>query len=222
MIVNLSNSAAVYGDGNDSIAVVDCFQTIRGGFSLDTTGFTPTVIKSGHAIIRSTTTGQYKPMPVTGLASVSSLGVVTPGSAYTPTAPGSSVTYAAVALTGGTGTGATANITVTGGAVSAVVIVNKGTGYAAGDILSAAAANIGNTGTGFAVTVAAINEAGAYATLPANHVYAGILVSTVLTAKPLAAIMVRGNVNPVAAPYDLATIATALKTALPTITVIAD
>ena len=51
-------------------------------------------------------------------------------------------------------------------------------------------------------------------TLPASHTYKGILVSTILTAKPFAAIMVRGTVNQAAAPY---TIATAVKTALPLI-----
>jgi hypothetical protein len=46
-------------------------------------------------------------------------------------------TYLSTALTGGTGTGATANITVSGGAVTSVVIANRGTGYTSGDILSA-------------------------------------------------------------------------------------
>jgi len=63
-------------------------------------------------------------------------------------------TYSAVALTGGTGTGATADITVAGGAVTVVTIVNGGAGYDVGEVLSAAAANIGGTGSGFSVTVA--------------------------------------------------------------------
>ena len=62
--------------------------------------------------------------------------------------------YTAVALTGGTGTGATADITVAGGAVTVVTIVNKGSKYDVGEVLSAAAANIGGTGSGFSVTVA--------------------------------------------------------------------
>ena len=62
--------------------------------------------------------------------------------------------YSAVALTGGTGTGATANITVSGGAVTAVTIVNGGSAYDVGEVLSAAAANIGGTGSGFSITVA--------------------------------------------------------------------
>ena len=63
-------------------------------------------------------------------------------------------TYSAVALTGGSGTGATANITVAGGAVTVVTIVNGGSGYDVGEVLSAAAATIGGTGSGFSVTVA--------------------------------------------------------------------
>lgn len=57
----------------------------------------------------------------------------------------------------------------------------------------------------------------AYAALPAGHTYAGILLATIETAKPFAGIMVRGTINPVAAPFDFATIAAAVKTALPLI-----
>lgn len=221
-IVNLSDTATTYDDGLDTIAVVDVMQSKRGGASLDVTGFTPTVIRAGHVIIQSTTTRQFKPMPVTGVNSIAGLGVITPGTAYTPTGtPGTF--YAAVALTGGTGTGATADIYVSGGGVTAVVSVSKGTGYTAGDVLSALAANIGTTGTGFTVTVASTNEAGAYAALPASHTYYGILISSIATAKPFAAIMLRGNFNPVVAPYDFATIAAAFKTATGNlITAIAD
>jgi len=62
--------------------------------------------------------------------------------------------YTAVALTGGSGTGATANITVAGGAVTAVTIVNGGSGYDVNETLSATAATIGGTGSGFSIKVA--------------------------------------------------------------------
>lgn len=39
---------------------------------------------------------------------------------------------------------------------------------------------------------------GAYVALPGDHTYKGILVSSILKAKPFAAIMVRGTVNEVA------------------------
>ncbi len=62
--------------------------------------------------------------------------------------------YTGVALTGGTGTGATADITVAGGAVTVVTLVNGGSGYDVNETLSAAAANIGGTGSGFSIKVA--------------------------------------------------------------------
>lgn len=53
-------------------------------------------------------------------------------------------------------------------------------------------------------------------TLPASHTIEGILVSSILTAKPFAAVMVRGTVNVVASPYP-AHITSDVKTALPLI-----
>lgn len=81
---------------------------------------------------------------------INTLGSIVGGSLYT------AGTYLNVPLTGGAGTGATANITVAGGAVTSVVLVNRGTGYAVGNTLSALAANIGGTGSGFTVTVASL------------------------------------------------------------------
>ena len=74
------------------------------------------------------------------------------GSLYTPGS--GSVTYTGVALTNvsGSGTGATADITVTNGAVTDVTIVSGGSGYASGNVLSASAATIGGTGSGFQIT----------------------------------------------------------------------
>lgn len=85
---------------------------------------------------------------------ISKRGAITAGSGYT-----NAGTYTNVALTGGSGTGATATIVVLGGAVTAVTIVNAGKGYVVGDSLSAAAANIGTNGTGFAVLVAEVVKA---------------------------------------------------------------
>lgn len=52
-------------------------------------------------------------------------------------------TYPYVPLTGGSGTGATATITVTGGVVTNVVIENQGVNYVAGDLLSVDPAALG-------------------------------------------------------------------------------
>lgn len=58
-------------------------------------------------------------------------------------------TYNNQPLTGGTGTGATANIVVTGGIVTSVVINGHGTNYTVADVLSAALP----AGSSFAITV---------------------------------------------------------------------
>jgi hypothetical protein len=75
--------------------------------------------------------------------------------AFTLTNAGSGYTdgtYTNQALTGGTGTGATANITVAGGIVTAVVINGHGTGYTAADVLSAALP----AGSNFSITVTSL------------------------------------------------------------------
>lgn len=86
-----------------------------------------------------------------GADGVATLGAITAGTLYT------AGTYNNVPLTGGTGTGASANITVSGGGVTAVTIVNKGKGYTVSDALSASAANIGGTGSGFSVVAATLS-----------------------------------------------------------------
>jgi len=123
---NLVNESQEVITGNDNVVIVDVFQSIRGGRTLDVTGFTPEVIKAGHVIIMETAKKEYKPMPVSS--------------------------------------------------------DNK-----------------------------------AYADLPAGHVYAGILIQSLLTKRPMAGIMVRGTVNPAAAPYPMTTILAAVKAALPLI-----
>jgi len=82
------------------------------------------------------------------------LGAITGGSAYT------AGTYFDVPLTGGSGSGALATITVAGGVVTAVTITDGGAQYSVANTLSAAATNIGGTGSGFSVPVASVTNAG--------------------------------------------------------------
>lgn len=84
---------------------------------------------------------------------VTTLGAVTGGSAYT------NGTYLNVPLTGGSGSGAVANVVVSGNAVTSVVLVQGGTGFVVGNTLSASASSIGGTGSGFSVPVSAVGNA---------------------------------------------------------------
>ena len=61
--------------------------------------------------------------------------------------------YPNVRLGGGSGTGAQANITVLGGTVTDVVLVNSGTNYAVNNVLNISAAQVGGSGSGCQVTV---------------------------------------------------------------------
>jgi len=83
---------------------------------------------------------------------VSGLGTITGGSAYT------NGTYENIALTGGSGNGAIANIVVSGGLVTSVTIINGGSQYVVGDVLSAATSTIGNSGSGFSVPVVVVDN----------------------------------------------------------------
>jgi hypothetical protein len=67
-------------------------------------------------------------------------------------------TYLGVNLTGGKGTGAVADIVISGGGVISVTIRNGGSLYVTGDILSAPTSAIGNTGSGFSVSVATVSN----------------------------------------------------------------
>lgn len=82
---------------------------------------------------------QYVIIPV----GVINMTTITPGSGYTDDV------YPNVALTGGTGSGAIANVTVSGGMVTSVVFVSGGINYSAGDVLTGTVAG----GTGWSLTV---------------------------------------------------------------------
>lgn len=88
-----------------------------------------------------------------GVNAVETFGTLTAGGSYT------TGQYTAVALTGGSGSGALADIIVgAGGGVTSVVIVAGGTGYVVSDSLSASAASIGAGGSGFHIAVATVGN----------------------------------------------------------------
>lgn len=121
---SLNNVGDTFDAANDSIVIVSNLETIPGGKTLDTTGFSPAVIPAGHLVIEETATGVLKPMPVSGTA---------------------------------------------------------------------------------------------YGSLPSGHTYKGVVVSSVLTAKPFVAVLARGSVNKNASKYAIASVLSAVKTALPLI-----
>ena len=209
-IVDITNSETL-DSGNDSIVIVKNLEVIPGGRTLLVEGAIPDVIKAGHVIIENDTTKELSPLALEVSNAILTFGALTAGSGYA--ADG---TYTDVDLTGGTGTGATADVVVAGGAVTSVTLVDGGADYVIGDSLSALAADIGGSGSGFAIVVASVSAepSDSYSTLPAGSSYKGILVASVLKTKPFASVMVRGSVNKVAAPY---TIAGAVESALPLI-----
>jgi hypothetical protein len=78
---------------------------------------------------------------------IAGFGAITSGSGYT------NGVYEQVSLTGGEGNNAVATITVSGNVVTAVTLTNPGYFYNLGDVLTASAAYIGGTGSGFSIPV---------------------------------------------------------------------
>ena len=67
--------------------------------------------------------------------------------------------YENISLSGGSGSGATADIVVSGNVVTSCTVKNGGSFYRASDLLSAANTDIGGTGSGFSITVSSISNA---------------------------------------------------------------
>jgi hypothetical protein len=80
---------------------------------------------------------------INAVGAIGNVSINNAGSGYT------NGTYPFIDLTGGTGTGATATITVAGGVVTTVVINNRGVGYEDNDLLSASIP----AGSGFELTI---------------------------------------------------------------------
>jgi len=79
--------------------------------------------------------------------------LVNVGSLYVPG------TYSDVFMTGGSGSNAIATIVVgSSGAISSVTLKNGGQFYAVGDVLSASNSSLGNSGSGFNITVSTITN----------------------------------------------------------------
>jgi hypothetical protein len=91
------------------------------------------------------------------------VGNISGGSLYT------NGTYNNVPLTGGSGSGATAKITVSGQTITSVAIENNGNFYVVGDVLSCSNIYVGGSGSSFSVPVATISNAAGTSWLGDNY-----------------------------------------------------
>ena len=146
-VSGVDTSYILQSDNISQFIAIDPTQTI------DITGIT-----SIEGVISGATASIDTTKGTNGLESgVTYGGIITSaGSGYTPLS-GSQV-YTNVSLTGGSGSGAKADITVTGGSIVNVDLTRGGSGYATNDVLSANVSDIGGTGTGFDYTVTAIQN----------------------------------------------------------------
>ena len=95
----------------------------------------------------------YPASIVQGIITLLNTASFTGGTNYT------SGTYTNIPLTGGSGAGAVATITIVAGIVTGVTLTNGGNFYIVGDSLSFDAANIGvGSGSGFTIAVTAVNN----------------------------------------------------------------
>ena len=101
--------------------------------------------------------------PVSIVQSAVNNGTITPGFGY------ANGLYSNVPLTGGSGSGATANITVAGNLVTSVTLNSKGNFYAVGDILTTPVTYIGGIGSGFQYTLTAVDNAAGTSWLGDNY-----------------------------------------------------
>lgn len=61
---SLNRQSVTVDSSLDNVTIIKYIDGYDGGRSLDVTGFTPVQITAGHVIIRSTTTGDFKPFPL--------------------------------------------------------------------------------------------------------------------------------------------------------------
>ena len=85
--------------------------------------------------------------------SIRTLGALTGGALYTD---GTYYNVPTIDQTNVAGSGATLNVTVSGGTVTSVTLVAGGSGYSVGDYVSVDSSYLGGTGSGFKIEVAAL------------------------------------------------------------------
>ena len=121
-------------------------------FTFTTTGALPTGISAGttyYVIATGLTTNSFEFSATNGGSAIDTSGTQSGTQGII-----ASTQYNNVSLTGGSGTGAKANLTLTGGVVTTVHLLPGGLGYNAGDVLSA---SLSGTLFGFQYALTAVN-----------------------------------------------------------------
>ena len=72
---NLINQGQTVDTAKDNVIIDKIFETVRGGRTLDVTGFPDTTISAGHVIILEA--GEYKPQPIDGTKDTLAVGILT-------------------------------------------------------------------------------------------------------------------------------------------------
>lgn len=128
-------------------------------FSEDSTGITVTLTNGGTGysdgdiLTIPTIFGMSGATVTVGSlrAGIQTLGTLTAGTGYTDGI------YDDVPLTGGLGAGAKASIVISNGAIANITLTNGGSGYSINDTFTVANTSVGGTGSGFGVTIGAVN-----------------------------------------------------------------
>ena len=140
-------------DGDTSHITVPCTNDFRVG---DIVCFYEGIGASLDTALQASTDPDRVALQVVQDGTILSFGNAVAGSGYTD------ASYPGVALTGGSGSGATANIVVSGGGVApGSTLVSGGLGYKSTDQLSAASTDLGGAGSGFTIEVDSVFQAGA-------------------------------------------------------------
>jgi len=105
----------------------------------------------------------YPPTIVQGQITTLNTASFSGGSLYT------NGVYQNIPLTGGSGSGAYADIVISGGSVTSVALRYGGNFYVVGDSLSAATTTIGSSGSGFSIAVTAISNTNGTSWLGDNY-----------------------------------------------------
>lgn len=134
--------------GTNSSAVIEITITVKNTTGMRYTGqdgsqTIAAVVSNGVVTNTGTTNSSIVEFSFVANIPASATAITTSAITANPTDLETDGTYSGVATTDGTGTGATFDVTVLGGTITAAVAAAAGTGYTTGDVLTMGNANIG-------------------------------------------------------------------------------